>query len=81
MLRPLEQLVEPKSHPPQVSSVILNGAAVVHMLNPGQSKTFLDYATDVFVPYILSQLQNHSRLDLVWDHYAKSGSLKATAMT
>ena len=79
LLRPLEQLVEPKSHPPQVSSVILDGAAVVQMLNPGQSKTFLDYATDVFVPYILSQLQNHSRLDLVWDRYANSGSLKATA--
>ncbi|XP_064086105.1 uncharacterized protein LOC135201158 [Macrobrachium nipponense] len=81
LLRPLEQLVEPTSHPPQVSSVILDGAAVVQMLNPGpgHSKTFLDYATDIFVPYILSQLQNHSRLDLVWDRYANSGSLKATA--
>uniref|UniRef100_UPI00358E0809 uncharacterized protein n=1 Tax=Myxine glutinosa TaxID=7769 RepID=UPI00358E0809 len=51
------------------------------MLSPGQTKTFLDYATKVFVPYIMSQLQHRSRLDLVWDRYAKSGSLKATART
>ena len=49
------------------------------MLKPNNSKTFLEYATNWFVPYILSQLHHQSRLDLVWDHYAKSGSLKAIA--
>uniref|UniRef100_UPI00358F05C7 uncharacterized protein n=1 Tax=Myxine glutinosa TaxID=7769 RepID=UPI00358F05C7 len=81
LLQPLEQLVETKSDPPQVSSVILDGAVIVQMLSPGQTKTFLDYATKVFIPYIMSQLQHRSRLDLVWDRYAKSGSLKATART
>ena len=36
----------------------LYGAAVVHMLNPGQSKTFADYAETIFLPYVHFQLQN-----------------------
>ena len=49
------------------------------MLKPNHSKTFMEYATNQFILYILSQLHHQSRLVLVWDHYAKSGSLKATA--
>ena len=36
--------------------VLLDGAAIVNMLKPGPAKTFLDYSTEVFVPYIKSQL-------------------------
>ena len=79
LLESLEQLVESKVDAPQVTSVILDGAAIVQMLKPGHSKTFMEYATEVFIPYILSQLQHRSHLNLVWHHYAKSGSLKATA--
>ena len=59
--------------------MILDEAAIVHMLKPGLCKTFIEYASDIFIPYILSQLQHQSHLDLVWDYYAKTGSLKATA--
>ena len=59
--------------------MILDGAAIVQMLKLTHSKTFMEYATNEFIPYILSQLQHQSRLDLVWDRYAKFGSLKATA--
>ena len=33
---------------PLVDANFLDGAAVVQMLNPGTSKTFLDYAEQVF---------------------------------
>ncbi|KAG7159537.1 hypothetical protein Hamer_G004177 [Homarus americanus] len=48
------------------------------MFKPGGSRTFQEYSTAVFIPYIESQFENRSRLDLVWDCYLKSGSLKAT---
>ncbi|KAG7161296.1 putative Glycosyl-transferase for dystroglycan-containing protein, partial [Homarus americanus] len=63
---------------PHVTSIILDGPAVVEMLKPGGSRTFQEYSTAVFIPYIESQLEYRSRLDLVWDCYLKSGSLKAT---
>jgi len=37
---------------PVVDAAILDGAAVVQMLNPGTSKTFQEYADAVFVSYI-----------------------------
>ena len=46
------------------------------MLRPGAAKKFSDYAKQVFTPYIMSQLQHVSRLDVVWDEYFPE-SLKA----
>ena len=46
------------------------------MLRPGAAKTFFDYAQKVFSPYILSQLEHVSRVDVVWDEYFPE-SLKA----
>lgn len=66
-----------KQECPTVDGTVLDGAAIVQMLHPNQCKTFSDYATKVFIPYVRSQLSRVSRLDLVWDQY-KSDSLKAT---
>ena len=48
---------------PEASSLIdanfLDGAAVVQMLNPGTSKTFLDYAEQVFVPICISTARKY----------------------
>ncbi|KAG7168383.1 hypothetical protein Hamer_G002412 [Homarus americanus] len=63
---------------PHVTSTILDGPAVVEVLKPGGSRIFQEYSTAVFIPYIESQLEYRSRLDLVWDCYLKSGRLKAT---
>ncbi|KAG7176822.1 hypothetical protein Hamer_G000003 [Homarus americanus] len=63
---------------PHVTSIILDGPAVVEMLKLGGSRTFQEYSTAVFIPYIESQLEYRSRLDVVWNCYLKSGSLKAT---
>jgi len=48
----------------------------VNMLQPGEAKTFLDYGNKVFLPYIQSQLQHVSRLDIAWDVY-RPDNLKA----
>ena len=39
---------------PLVDAKILDGAAVVQMLNPGTAKTFLDYAEQFFYPVCIS---------------------------
>ena len=46
------------------------------MLKPGTAKTFSDYASQVFLPYITTQLHSAQRVDVVWDEYVH-GSLKA----
>ena len=61
---------------PAVDVVILDGAAIVNMLKPGTAKTYSDYASQIFLPYITMQLQNVQRLDVIWDEYI-NGSLKS----
>ena len=59
----LEDLSEVQSEAPVTSSVILNGALIIQMLKPAYAKSFAEYASQIFIPYILSQLQNASCLD------------------
>jgi len=63
--------------PPLIDMLALDGAVIVQLLKPGKAKTFADYATDIFLPYIQSQMARVQRLDLVWDSYQPL-SLKAT---
>ena len=74
----LENLVPVKEDlsTPRVQVNILDGAAIINMLRPGTAKTFQCYVTEVFVPYVTSQLQHVERLDFVWDLYI-ADSLKA----
>lgn len=53
----------------QVEAVFIDGAAAAHMLEPGTAETFWAYADNVFVPYIVSQLKDTKRIDIVWDVY------------
>ena len=74
----MEDLIPPRENAssPAVEVVILDGAAIVNMLAPGTTKTFSEYATQVFLPYVTSQLQHASRVDVVFDEYLPD-SLKA----
>ena len=78
----LENLVPSQdiSPTPVVQVILLDGAAIVNTLRPGFAKTFSDYATHVFLLYIISQLQHVNRLDVVWDEYI-ADSLKAETRT
>ena len=64
-------------HSPEVDVKILDGAVVVNMMSPGKSKTFEDYARNVFMNYVVTQAQSVIRVDVVWDTYS-SNSLKKT---
>ena len=46
-----------------------SSTGLVNMLQPGAARKFSDYANQVFIPYILSQLQHVNRVDVVWDEY------------
>ena len=57
---------------PVVNATFLDGAAVVQMLNTGTAKTFLGYAEQGFLPYVSAQLENTTRVDILWDVYQTS---------
>lgn len=63
---------------PEVDMKVIDGAAVVHMLSPGTSKTFLEYATTIFLPYIESQLRTVQILNLVTDVYRPANLKQST---
>ena len=78
LLQCLESITSKTKHVPLDGlAVILDGAALVQMLKPVGVKTFSEYAVDIFMPFIASQLRTACRVDLVWDRY-DSISLKAT---
>ena len=58
---------------PVADAVVIDSSALVNMLNPGSSKTFLDYANNVFMPSILVQLSKVHRVDVVRDLYDSLG--------
>ena len=76
----LEAVVPKSESVPDVDVKIVDGAALVHILDPKKSqvsvKTFHDYAQIVFLPYIERMLQDVVRIDVVWDTYVDD-SLKA----
>ncbi len=80
LLKCLEPLAPRPETLPEVDVKVLDGAALVHKLEPKHAitvpKTFKDYADNVFLPYIFNQLQVVSRVDVVWDSYT-ADSLKA----
>ena len=62
---------------PTVTAKIFDGAVLVNMLLPKACKTFSEYSTTIFMPYLHKQLSNSERLDVVWDRYIEN-SLKGT---
>ena len=62
---------------PHVDAMILDGAAMVHMIKPGAAKTFRAYAENVFIPSLADRLLTISRVDVVFDTYTNhANSLK-----
>ena len=57
-----------------IDTKALDGAAIVH--GQGRSlSTFEEYSQEMILPYITSQLETVSRVDIVWDKYL-TNSLK-----
>ena len=61
LLKCLEPLAPHSETLPEVDVKVLDGAALVHKLEPKHAttvpKTFKDYADNAFLPYIFNQLQ------------------------
>ena len=74
----LEKLCTSCGEAPVADVIILDGAAIINMLKPICVKTFQDYATHVFLPFIKAQLRNVTRIDIIWDVYLED-SLKSPA--
>ena len=53
---------------PEVTAIALDGAAIVHMVNPGSSRTFGDFC-ELFCRYVHGQLKKAERVDVVFDVY------------
>ena len=62
-----DDFTTPVSDPLAVDTIILDGAAVVHLLDPRTAQTFSDYTDTVTMPYIGRQMQlrETQRIDLV----------------
>ncbi|MES9884486.1 MAG: hypothetical protein ABW185_26880, partial [Sedimenticola sp.] len=80
LLKCLENSDEQPLDHPDVKLKIFDGAALVHSLDPKKAdkslKTFDDYSSKVFLPYLVKHLQLADRVDVVWDVY-RPDSLKA----
>lgn len=64
--------------PSTLDCKIFDGAVLVHTLSAATTTTFDDYAHDVFLPFLLRELQHvNSRIDVVWDRYLPH-SIKAS---
>lgn len=63
----------------EASVVVLDMAAVVHIIKPKSANVFGDYTQMQLLPYLESQMtDNTTRVDAVWDTY-KEASLKSQA--
>ena len=64
----------------QATVVVLDMAAIIHIVRPTRAKTFSEYVTFQIVPYLESQVTNDTqRMDAVWDSYPPEDYLKAHA--
>jgi hypothetical protein len=60
----------------QAESIFIDGAAMVNFNPPHKPITFEAYANDVILPYIKSQANKCSRVDIIFDAYLEN-SLKS----
>ena len=65
LLSCLEKNGPAQAQRPSFEALLLDGAAIVNMLNPGASKTFQEYRETVFLPYVTNQLRNVERVGVV----------------
>ena len=60
------------------SCIVLDGPAIVNILQPRDCSTFKDYSLKVFCPFLSTQLEACERIDIISDRYFKN-TLKTKA--
>ena len=76
LVKCMEKACVPTAESPEVDATILDGAVVVQMAFPGAARMLQEYADNVFMPYVMKQLQPVKRVDIIWD-VNRQDSLKA----
>ena len=76
----LENFISNPEEPKGADVLILDGSAIVNMLKPVGCRTMQDYAENIYLRYLCSQLETVSRLDIVWDVYQENSLKSATRM-
>jgi hypothetical protein len=54
---------------PNASSVVVDGALMVHLVHPKNTSTIGEYLCTLIAPYVLRRLQSCTRMDIVFDRY------------
>ena len=76
----LEANIDKYTEHPDVDIRVLDGAAIVQVLDPKKARvhvrTFGEYASDVFLPVIYKHLNEVAHVEVIWDTY-RPESLKA----
>ena len=77
ILQCLEKMSPSQNNRPDADMLLLDGSVIVNMLRPRAVKIFHEYSQQVFLPFLQSQLDIVSRVDIVWYVYIPD-SLKST---
>ena len=78
LLKCLEKVYPSSSEVPATDAVILDGAAIVNVVQPRGCKTFQHHAENCFIPCQQMEVRNAKRLDIVWDIYLPNSLKSAT---
>ncbi|KAL8590645.1 hypothetical protein ACOMHN_011080 [Nucella lapillus] len=61
----------------EATIVVLDMAAVIHMVRPTTANTFSEYVSLHIVPYLEAQITSSTqRIDAIWDNYPEENNLK-----
>ena len=69
------ELSQQTESPSTYDCIILDGAATVHTLS---TAGFIEYADNIFIPYLSKKLRVANRLDVVWDSYIPDSLKEST---
>ena len=78
LLTCFKDLVKTTNEVPNVDASVLEGPVIVNMTKPGKEKTFREYAEQLIVPKIQSELDRCKRVDVVFDTYRKDSLISTT---
>ena len=73
-----EQCAPSDKEKSDVDATVLDGAFIVHKMKPLNSRTFEEYAMNVFKPFILRELEKVQRLDVILDRYFPNSLKQST---
>ena len=75
----LEEHITPLTQTPKCETTIIDGAAAMHFVTPGNCKTIDEYA-ETFSQYVVKKFELSARVDVVFDTYLDEGLKSCTCL-